>query len=161
MNPIEDIHACPVFFLLLMQLLVHILWMTLASCKSRLVLPFWYQLNQVVLEKKLINGCSSSSSSLQMTQPGAAPASKSIFLALLSESRYASVVSIHCWLLIVWLWHSVKELFSCQVIIKPHLCVCVCACARARVRACVCACQITIKLHLCVCVRACVRACVR
>ena len=80
MNPIEEIHACPVFFLSLMQLLVHILWMTLASCKSRLVLPFWYRLNQVVLEKKLINGCSSSSSSsLQMTQPGAAPASKSIF----------------------------------------------------------------------------------
>jgi len=146
MNPIEEIHACLVFFLLLMQLLVHILWMTLASCKSRLVLPFWYRLNQVVLEKKLINGCSSSSSSLQMTQPGAAPASKSIFLALLSESRYASVVSIHCWLLIVWLWHSVKELFSCQVIIKPHLCVCVRV--RVRVRACV---------HVCVCVCACVR----
>ena len=29
----------------------------LASFKSRLVLPFWYQ---VVLEKRLLNGCSSS-----------------------------------------------------------------------------------------------------
>jgi len=33
---------------------------SLASFKSRLVLPFWYQLTIVVLEKKLLNGCSSS-----------------------------------------------------------------------------------------------------
>jgi len=35
------------------------------SCliKSRLVLPFWYRLTQVVLEKRPLNGCSSSSSS--------------------------------------------------------------------------------------------------
>ena len=30
--------------------------------KSRLVLPFWYQITQVVLEKRPLNGCSSSSS---------------------------------------------------------------------------------------------------
>jgi len=35
----------------------------LASFKSKLVLPFWYRLTQVVLEKRLLNGCSSSSSS--------------------------------------------------------------------------------------------------
>jgi len=35
----------------------------LASFKSRLVLYYWYQLTQVVLEKKPLNGCSSSSSS--------------------------------------------------------------------------------------------------
>ena len=29
--------------------------------KSRLVLPFWYRLTQVVVEKRLLNGCSSSS----------------------------------------------------------------------------------------------------
>ena len=29
----------------------------LASFKSRLVLPFWYQLIQVVLEKRPLNGC--------------------------------------------------------------------------------------------------------
>ena len=34
-----------------------------ASFKSRLVLSFWYQLMQVVLEKRPLNGCSSSSSS--------------------------------------------------------------------------------------------------
>ena len=34
----------------------------LASFKSRLVSPFWYQLTQVVLEKRPLNGCSSSSS---------------------------------------------------------------------------------------------------
>ena len=32
-----------------------------ASFKSRLVLYFWYQLMQVVLEKRPLNGCSSSS----------------------------------------------------------------------------------------------------
>ena len=37
---------------------------SLASFKSRLVLPFWYRLTQVVLEKRPINGCSSSSSSI-------------------------------------------------------------------------------------------------
>ena len=36
---------------------------SLASFKSKLVLPFWYQLTQVVLEKRPLNGCSSSSSS--------------------------------------------------------------------------------------------------
>ena len=37
---------------------------SLALFKSRLVLPFWYQLSQVVLEKRPLNGCSSSSSLL-------------------------------------------------------------------------------------------------
>jgi len=36
---------------------------SLASFKSRLVLPFWYRLTQVVLEKRLLNECSGSSSS--------------------------------------------------------------------------------------------------
>ena len=31
---------------------------SLASFKSRLVLPFWYQFTQVVLEKRVFNGCS-------------------------------------------------------------------------------------------------------
>jgi len=31
--------------------------LSLASVKSRLVLPFWYQLTQVVLDKGLVNGC--------------------------------------------------------------------------------------------------------
>ena len=31
---------------------------SLASFKSRLVLPFWYWLTQVVLEKRPLNGCS-------------------------------------------------------------------------------------------------------
>ena len=35
----------------------------LASLKSRLVLPFWYRLIQVVLEKRPLNGCSSGSGS--------------------------------------------------------------------------------------------------
>ena len=33
---------------------------SLASFKSRLALPFWYQLTQVVLENRLLNRCSSS-----------------------------------------------------------------------------------------------------
>ena len=36
--------------------------LSLASFKSRLVLPFWYRLTQVVLEKRPLNRCSSSSS---------------------------------------------------------------------------------------------------
>ena len=32
--------------------------LSLASVKSRLVLPFWYWLTQVVLEKRPLNGCS-------------------------------------------------------------------------------------------------------
>ena len=31
---------------------------SLASLKSRLVLPFWYRFTQVVLEKRPLNGCS-------------------------------------------------------------------------------------------------------
>ena len=34
---------------------------SLASFKSRLVLPFWYQLTPVVPEKRPLDGCSSSS----------------------------------------------------------------------------------------------------
>ena len=34
--------------------------LSLAPVKSRLVLPFWYRLTQVVLEKRPLNGCSSS-----------------------------------------------------------------------------------------------------
>ena len=37
--------------------------LSLASFKSRLVLPFWYQLAQVVMEKRPLNTCSSSGSS--------------------------------------------------------------------------------------------------
>jgi len=37
-----------------------------ASFKSRLVLPFWYRLTQVVLEKRPLNGCSSSSSNVHI-----------------------------------------------------------------------------------------------
>ena len=35
--------------------------LSLAPVKSRLVLPFWYRLTKVVLEKRPFNGCSSSS----------------------------------------------------------------------------------------------------
>jgi len=37
---------------------------SLASFRSRLVLPFWYRLTEVVLEKRTLNSCNSSSSSL-------------------------------------------------------------------------------------------------
>ena len=41
---------------------------SLGSFKSRLVLTFWYRLTQVVLEKRPLNGCiSSSSSSIRFT----------------------------------------------------------------------------------------------
>jgi len=37
---------------------LHLTTPSLASFKSRLVLPFWYWLTQVVLEKRPLNGCS-------------------------------------------------------------------------------------------------------
>ena len=40
---------------------------SLASFKSRQVVPFWYRLTQVVLEKRPLNGCSSSRSSSNWT----------------------------------------------------------------------------------------------
>jgi len=46
-------------------------WMPLpltVSCSSKIqiVLPFWYRLTQVVLEKRPVNGCSSSSVSIKV-----------------------------------------------------------------------------------------------
>jgi len=38
----------------------HCYSLSLAPVKSRLVLPFWYRLTQVVLEKRPLNGCCSS-----------------------------------------------------------------------------------------------------
>jgi len=40
------------------QLMCHCHSLSLAPVKSRLVLPFWYRLTPVVLEKKPLNGCS-------------------------------------------------------------------------------------------------------
>ena len=40
---------------------------SVASFKSRMILPFWYRLTQVVLEKRPFNGCSSSSSRIPVT----------------------------------------------------------------------------------------------
>jgi len=39
------------------QLMCHCHSLSLASVKSRLVLPFWYQLTQVVPDKGPLNGC--------------------------------------------------------------------------------------------------------
>jgi len=41
-----------------MSQLIHCHSLSLAPVKSRLVLPFWYRLTQVVLEKRPLNGCS-------------------------------------------------------------------------------------------------------
>ena len=38
--------------------LAQLMPLSLAPVKSRLVLPFWYRLTQVVLEKRPLNGCS-------------------------------------------------------------------------------------------------------
>jgi len=41
-------------------LMVQLMPLILVSYQSRLVLPFWYWLTQTDLEKRLLNGCSSS-----------------------------------------------------------------------------------------------------
>jgi len=55
-----------VYVMLLLWYLLSVLWhcwlgVRFASFKSRLVLPFWYRLTQVVLEKRPFDGCSGSS----------------------------------------------------------------------------------------------------
>ena len=42
---------------------------SLASFKSRLVLPFWYRLTQVVLQKRSLNGCSSNYCTINYCDP--------------------------------------------------------------------------------------------
>jgi len=75
---------------------------SLASFTSRLVLPFWYRLTQVVVEKRPLNGCSSSSSSCSSGS---------------SRHRHSSS-SCHCyeyeWDL---LWYSLLELSRCDVLL--------------------------------------------
>ena len=44
--------------------------LSLAPIKSRLVLPFWYRLSQVVLEKRPLNGSSRNAVILSMLMPG-------------------------------------------------------------------------------------------
>ena len=73
---------------------------SLASFKSRLVLLFWCQLTQVVPEKKLLNVCSSSSSSLLATIN---------FVAEMSSIAALIYLSIVGWLLIwkAWICHGI------------------------------------------------------
>ena len=50
---------------------------SLASFKSRLVIPFWYRITRVVLEKRSLNGCSCSSSSGSGSGSGSGDSSNS------------------------------------------------------------------------------------
>ena len=59
---------------------------SLASFKSRLVLPFWYLLTQVVLEKRSLNGCSGSSSSVCVSK----------FVGEFFGSFYTVIVDVLC-----------------------------------------------------------------
>jgi len=45
--------------------------LSLASVKSRLVLPFWYQLTRVVPDKELLNGCVGGAAQFCASTPGA------------------------------------------------------------------------------------------
>ena len=53
----------------------------LAPVKSRLVLPFWYRLTQVVLEKRPLNGCSSSNPTLLLLLQTVGPARVRVLVA--------------------------------------------------------------------------------
>ena len=59
---------------------------SLASFKSRLVLRFWYRLTQVVVEKRSLNGCSSSSSSVCVSK----------FVGKFFGSFYTVIVDVLC-----------------------------------------------------------------
>jgi len=58
---------------------------SLASFESRLVLPFWYRLTRVVLENRLLNGCSSSSSKTFVTNCASCINSKSQHTATFND----------------------------------------------------------------------------
>jgi len=66
--------------------------LSLVSFKSRLLLPFWYRLNQVVLQKRPLNGCSSSnsSSSLHVADFVRSDAHSPAFLAPVTPSAATS-----------------------------------------------------------------------
>ena len=57
----------------------------LASLKSRLVLPFWYRLTEVVLEKRPLNGCRSSSASMTV-----------VIVVWANEQCWCRTPYIHC-----------------------------------------------------------------
>jgi len=59
---------------------------SLASFKSRLVLRFWYRLTQVVVEKRSLNGCSGSSSSVCVSK----------FVGEFFGSFYTVIVDVLC-----------------------------------------------------------------
>ena len=73
----------------------------LASCKSRLVLPFWYWLTQVILEKRPLNGCSSSNSSSSANQ---GITLKSVVTVVFSVDLNFLGIDTHC--------HSISIVFS-------------------------------------------------
>ena len=73
----------------------------LASCKSRLVLPFWYWLTQVILEKRPLNGCSSSNSSSSANQ---GITLKSVVTVVFSVDLNFLGIDTHC--------HSTSIVFS-------------------------------------------------
>ena len=65
---------------------------SLASFKSRLVLPFRYRLTQVVLEKRPVNGCSRSSSVNITRQVSGVSNCHGIFLQFVSVWLLLAVV---------------------------------------------------------------------
>jgi len=59
--------------------------LSLSPVKSRLVLPYWYRLTQVVLEKRPLNGCSSSCSSSNLN-----------WITVHTSSCFMATVQIYC-----------------------------------------------------------------
>ena len=89
----------------------HCLSLSLASVKSRLALPFWYRLTQLVPEKGLLNvcvrvllGCPTWSSSMKFCAVCRCRCSCG---AVWSSQRHVSVRqrSVYCWQQLVW-WQS-------------------------------------------------------
>jgi len=71
----------------------HCYSLSVAPVKSRLVLPFWYRLTQVVLEKRPLNGCSCSSKVRRLAQcqfPGLAVSSAKILICFSNKEAVLS-----------------------------------------------------------------------
>jgi len=99
----------------------------LASLKSKLVLPFWYRLTQVVLEKRPINGCSSSSIIISIkTEPLTLSLVMAIVSACASQIRSNDFLALYkfvcicvCICICIYVYDAVahpcrQPLFSCK-----------------------------------------------
>jgi len=83
---------------------------SLALFKSRLVIPFWYRLTQVVLEKRPLNGCSTCSSVFAMWK-------------ILSLSLSICIACVGTWVVV---FHNFSHLTDGDILCSKYLVTVLC-----------------------------------